>query len=108
MQDIKIVKKEVKMRKMRDKYQTIKVIRHFNAHCPIPTDDVFEPYWEYFIIDDPEMNFSKDSDIQYALVLGWHNEFGTVSMKELKKRAITDTTDLSEVAPAPDWEWIHE
>tara|TARA_R100000234_G_scaffold63461_1_gene38587 strand:+ start:455 stop:739 length:285 start_codon:yes stop_codon:yes gene_type:complete len=94
------------MRKMQDKYQTIKVIRHFNAKCPIITDKV--EIWEYFIIDDPEMNFHKDDDIQYALVLGWHDEFGTVSIKDLKQRAITDTTDLSKVAPAPDWRWIDD
>lgn len=95
------------MRKMKDKYQTIKVIRHFNARCPIASD-VTEPWWEYFIIDDPEMNFHKDDDIQYALVLGWHDEFGTVSINDLKQRAITDTKNLSEVAPAPDWRWIDE
>jgi len=83
----------------------VKVIRHLIASNPIePT----EPHWEYFIIDEPEMEFPEDSDIQYALVLGWHDEFGTVSMKELSARAITDTYNLEEVAPAPNWRWVDE
>ena len=93
------------MRKMRNKYTTVKVIRHLNAFNPIERS---EPLWEYFVIDDPDMQFPKDNDIQYAFVLGWHNEFGTVDMNELTKRAVTDTTNLDEVAAPEGWEWIND
>ena len=95
------------MQYVNNDYTKVKVIRHFNATCPM-TSDQTEPYWEYFIIDEPEMEFPEDSDIQYAFVLGWNDEFGTVSIKDLEQRAITDTKDLSEVAPAPNWRWIDE
>ena len=94
-----------KSRIMQHKNTKVKVVRHFNAVCPIKTDEPGS-LWEYYIIDEPEMEFPEGSTIRYALVLGWHDEFGTVDLKDLEKRAITDTTDLSEVKPAPNWEWI--
>ncbi len=99
------MKKSRIMQYVNNDYTKIKVIRHFIATCPVKSEEP-EPYWEYYIIDEPEMEFPEGSTIRYAFVLGWHNEFGTVDLKDLEKRAITDTTDLSEVKPAPDWRWI--
>ena len=85
------------MRKMQSKSHktTVKVVRHL----------ILKNFWEYYIVDDPELEFDADSDIQYAYGVGVAQEFGTISMKEFKPFIISDTTKLEEVAPAPDWQW---
>jgi len=92
--------KEKKMRKMQSKSgkTTVKVTRHITLVNK----------WEYYIVDDDEMQFEKNSDIQFAYVIGWHPEFGTVSLEELEPYIITDTKNLNEAYPAPNWRWIDE
>jgi len=85
------------MREMQSKSHktTVKVVRHL----------ILTNLWEYYIIDDPEFEFDANGDIQYAYGVGLAQEFGTISMKEFKPFIKSDTTNLKEVAPAPDWQW---
>ena len=63
--------------------------------------------WEYFVLAD-EAGDEPDSDIKYALVMGFNDEIGTVSMSEIKPHIMTRTTDLSEIMPADGYEWEGE
>tara|TARA_R100000655_G_scaffold34598_1_gene67280 strand:+ start:2977 stop:3243 length:267 start_codon:yes stop_codon:yes gene_type:complete len=88
------------MRKMQSKSgkTTVKVTKHI----------ILQNYWEYYVVDDDEMQFEKNSDIQFAYAIGIAKEFGTISMSEMKPYIVSETTDLDDVAPAPDWRWIDE
>ncbi len=90
----------IKSRKMRrkDGKTVVKVTKHI----------ILTNFWEYYIVDDPEMEFPEDSDVQYALADGIAQEFGTISLSELKPYILTYTTEMNEVDPAPNWEWIDE
>lgn len=63
--------------------------------------------WEYYVLSDEGKNqsFPSDPDIKYALVMGFNDEIGTVSMSEIKPHVISRTTDLSEILPADGYEW---
>ena len=88
------------MRKMQSKSgkTTVKVTKHI----------ILRNFWEYYVVDDDEMQFEENSDIQFALADGDAQEFGTISMSEMKPFIVSETTDLDDVAPAPDWRWIDE
>lgn len=58
--------------------------------------------WEYFVFD---MDDKQDEDIRFALVYGDETEMGDVSMEEVKPYIMTQTVDLSDIAPPPGWEW---
>ena len=60
--------------------------------------------WEYFVLAD-EAGDEPDSDIKYALVMGFNDEIGTVSMSEIKPYVISRTQDLDELAPASGYRW---
>ena len=49
-----------------------------------------------------------DSDIKYALVMGFNDEIGTVSMSEIKPHVFTRTSDLDELLPASGYQWADE
>ena len=61
--------------------------------------------WEYYILADEPDTHAPDPDIVYALVMGFNDEIGTVSMSEIKPHVISRTTDLSEIMPADGYEW---
>jgi len=63
--------------------------------------------WEYYVLADKDGD-EPDSDIKYALVMGFSDEIGTVSMSEIKPHIISRTTDLSELLPAAGYEWENE
>ncbi len=63
--------------------------------------------WEYYVLAD-EAGDEPDSDIKYALVMGFNDEIGTVSMSEIKPHIMTRTTDLSEIMPADGYKWEGE
>ena len=88
------------MRKMQNKKKTttVKVTKHI----------ILQNFWEYYVVDDDEMQFEENSDIQYAYAIGIAQEFGTISMSEMKPFIISETTDLDDVAPAPNWRWIDD
>jgi hypothetical protein len=58
-------------------------------------------FWEYFVTDN---QFSDD--IVCAVVRGFETEMGDVSLSEIKPYTMCHTKDLSEVMPAPGWEWV--
>ena len=60
--------------------------------------------WEYFVLAD-EAGDEPDSDIKYALVMGFNDEIGTVSMSEIKPYIISRTTDMNELLPASGYHW---
>jgi len=60
--------------------------------------------WEYFVLAD-EAGDEPDSDIKYALVMGFNDEIGTVSMSEIKPHIISRTTDMNELLPASGYHW---
>ena len=64
--------------------------------------------WEYFILaDDPDTSHS-DPDIVYALVMGFNDEIGTVSLSEIKPHVISRTSNLDDIMPADGYEWEGE
>jgi hypothetical protein len=59
--------------------------------------------WEYYFLDN------NKSDIRFAYVCGFENEMGDVSLTEIAPyiRSITfRDSDLNDIAPAPDCEWV--
>jgi hypothetical protein len=63
--------------------------------------------WEYFVLAD-EAGDKPDSDIKYALVMGFNDEIGTVSLSEIKPHVISRTSRLDEIMPASGYEWADE
>ena len=59
--------------------------------------------WEYYITEQID---EDDSDIVFALVLGFEDEMGDISRKEIMPYIRLKTQDLNEIAPATDWRWI--
>jgi len=88
------------MRKMQSKSgkTTVKVTKHI----------ILQNFWEYYVVDDDEMQYNEKDDIQFVYAIGFAQEFGSVSMKEIKPFIVSETTSLNDVAPAPDWKWIDE
>jgi hypothetical protein len=62
--------------------------------------------WEFYVIKPKEDEPQNTEDIKFCLVLGYENEFGDVSMSEVKPHMITRTKNLQEVAAAIDYEWV--
>jgi hypothetical protein len=61
---------------------------------------VTKHFWEYYILDNAK------SDYRLALVEGFEQEMGDISMSEIKPYLLSFTHDVSEIAPAPGWEWV--
>ena len=59
--------------------------------------------WEYFILADKVGE--GDSDIKYALVMGFNDEIGTVSLSEIKPHVISRTSCMDDILPAAGYEW---
>jgi len=58
--------------------------------------------WEYYFLDNKHRN-----DIRLALVNGFENEIGSVSVKEIQPYMLryAQGDDLKELMPAPEWDW---
>lgn len=69
----------------------------FTVHQHIITRN----FWEYYILDN-----HKNRDIRFALVLGFENEMGDVSMSEIAPHVVTRTSNLDGCMSAPGWEWV--
>ena len=82
------------MRKMTKGNLKLKVVEHI----------ILRNMWEYFVLAD-EAGDEPDSDIKYALVMGFNDEIGTVSMSEIKPHIISRTTDMNELLPASGYHW---
>jgi len=81
------------MRKMKD--------RSTNTVINVTEFFMTRNMWEYYVTDN-----KFNEDIVCCLVLGFENELGDVSLAEVGPYKITHTKDLSELAPAPGWEWV--
>lgn len=81
------------MRKMKNKsYGTVVNVTEFA---------MTRNMWEYFITDN-----KFNDDIVCAVVNGFECEMGDVYLPEINPYVLTRSNDLSELAPAPGWEWI--
>jgi len=63
--------------------------------------------WEYYVLAD-EAGDKPDSDIKYALVMGFNDEIGTVSLSEIKPHVISRTSNLDDIMPADGYEWEND
>ena len=82
------------MRKMVKGNLKLKVVEHI----------ILRNMWEYYVLADEDGD-EPDSDIKYALVMGFNDEIGTVSMSEIGPHVLTRTTELSTIFPAAGYEW---
>ena len=81
------------MRKMVKGNYQLNVVEHI----------ILRNMWEYFILADKVGE--GDSDIKYALVMGFNDEIGTVSLSEIKPHVISRTTCMDDILPAAGYEW---
>ena len=84
------------MRKMVKGNMKLNVVEHI----------ILRNMWEYYVLADKIGE--GDSDIKYALVMGDHDEIGTVSLSEIKPHVLSRTTELSSVFPAAGYQWSDE
>lgn len=61
---------------------------------------IIQNFWEYYITDE-----KFDDDIVRALVMGFDDEIGDISLSEIKPYVITRTRNLGDVMPAVGWAW---
>lgn len=80
------------MRRMRYKGQEFTVYAHAMTRN----------MWEYYLLDDAE------GDIRQALVLGFEQEIGDISLSEIRPHLIgfTEVRPGDELFPPPQGEWI--
>ena len=65
---------------------------------------ILKNMWEYYILADEDGD-EPDSEIKYALVMGFEDEIGSVSMSEIKPYIVSRITDLSDIMPATGYKW---
>lgn len=63
-------------------------------------------FWEYFIIATPDI--SDDEDVQFAYVNGDFDEFGYVSMSELRRHKLSESGDMMACLAPVGFEWSDE
>ena len=64
--------------------------------------------WEYYVLANEPDTHAPDPDIVYALVMGFNDEIGTVSLSEIKPHVISRTTQLDDIMPADGYEWEND
>jgi hypothetical protein len=57
-------------------------------------------FWEFYIID------GENIETPTAWVMGFEDEMGPISMKEIMPHIITRTKKLDDVMPAKHWSWV--
>jgi hypothetical protein len=82
------------MRKMTKGNLKLSVVEHI----------ILKNMWEYFVLAN-EAGDEPDSDIKYALVMGFNDEIGTVSLSEIKPHVFSRTTNLDGLLPASGYQW---
>ena len=85
----------MKMRKMIKGNLKLKVVEHI----------ILRNMWEYFVLANEPDTHAPDPDIVYALVMGFHDEIGTVSLSEIKPHIISRTDQLCDILPASGYQW---
>ena len=88
----------MKMRKMIKGNLKLDVVEHI----------ILRNMWEYYILANEPDTHAPDPDIVYALVMGFNDEIGTVSMSEIKPHIISRTSRLDEIMPADGYEWEND
>ena len=71
---------------------------------------ILKNMWEYFVLSDESQNdwVSDTPDVVYALVMGFNDEIGCVSLSEIQPHIISRTSRLDEIMPADGYEWADE
>ena len=66
--------------------------------------------WEYYVLSDEGQSdwVSDTPDVVYALVMGFNDEIGCVSLSEIQPHIISRTSRLDEIMPASGYEWADE
>ena len=66
--------------------------------------------WEYYVLsDEGESDWvSSEPDVVYALVMGFNDEIGCVSLSEIQPHIISRTSRLDEIMPADGYEWEND
>ena len=79
-----------------------RIMKNGNQKITVHGHAILRNGWEYYFIDDKHR-----SDIRDALVIGFENEIGSVSQKEINPYMISYAfgDDLNGIMPAPEWEW---
>jgi len=72
--------------------------------CTVVEHIILQNMWEYYIL---KTDLDEDDDTyKTALVMGDCDEIGGVYMPEIEPYIMSRTTDLREVLPPPNWEWV--
>lgn len=84
------------MRKLDSRDQSINVIEYI----------VLKNLWEIYVFESKKLD---NGDIEYlTLTVGHATEMGSQWESELAPYIMDRTTNLADIAPAPDWEWVSE
>lgn len=78
-----------------------------NVKLDIVEHIILRNMWEYYILADEDGD-DPDSDVKYALVMGFEDEIGTVSMSEIKPHILTRTSHVNGIFPAAGYQWADE
>ena len=81
-----------------------------NVQLDVVEHIILRNMWEYYVLSDEGQNdwVSSEPDIVMALVMGFNDEIGCVSLSEIKPHILTRTTELSTIFPASGYEWADE
>tara|TARA_R110000751_G_scaffold137297_3_gene240700 strand:+ start:2586 stop:2846 length:261 start_codon:yes stop_codon:yes gene_type:complete len=66
---------------------------------------ILKNFWEYYILE--EESYDNADDIQFAFVMGFENEFGDISRKEIDPYIVSKTRNLNEVMPPEGFVWVN-
>lgn len=79
------------MRKMKKGNTILNIVSHIMT----------KNFWEYYITDE-----KYSEDIVCALVDGFEQEIGDVSLSEIKPYMMCKTNNLNDLQAAPGWTWV--
>ena len=84
----------------------VKIMTKGNLKLKVVEHIILRNFWEYYVLERELGDIvTHDPDIVYALVMGDHDEIGTVSMREIKPYIFMRTSNLYEIAPASGYKW---
>jgi len=88
------------------KTKTRNIIRTDTGLKDIPfevhTHLILKNFWEYYL-GKPDKN-----GIAFGFVMGFENEWGDVSLEEIKPYVVTATTELGDIMPPAGYRWEDE
>ena len=72
--------------------------------CTVVEHIIIKNMWEYYIL---KTDLDEDDDkYKTALVVGDYTEIGGVYMPEIEPYIVSRTSQLDELIPPPNWEWV--